>query len=287
MGSKKITVTESQLNRIISESVRRVLSPASDDGFGIDISKIPIEDLRAGYRDLRLTPIGFCYDDVLGDDEVLREDVGDIMNPDEIAERIRDKYDLPKSFVRVTERFHKIYIFIVNSPLGMNDKMLENDMRKAGYFMSNRSLPKIVDNMMFQTLQFEPECQLQDDVTDEVRGNYTRLYHWTPSENLESIMKYGIIPLRQNVVFNYPNRAYLIFCNEDDTRLTKLGKLLYSYNRKKGNNGDYALLGIDVKSLPENVRLYYDPNCEIGVYTEQPIPVNSVKLIRKENFRNG
>lgn len=48
-GIKRIT--ESGIRSIVSESLKRALNEIE---VGIDISKIPIEDLRAGYRDLRL-----------------------------------------------------------------------------------------------------------------------------------------------------------------------------------------------------------------------------------------
>lgn len=48
--------------------------------------------------------------------------------------------------------------------------------------------------------------------------------------------------------------------------------------------GEYVLLTIQTQALPDDVRLYYDPNSRIGIYTEQPIPYNAIIDMAKQKF---
>ena len=66
--------------------------------------------------------------------------------------------------------------------------------------------------------------------------------------------------------------------------MMKLGNLLCKINTDSRNNGNYVLLRINMKNIDNNIHFYYDPNSEIGVYTEQTIPFTNIEKIGIYNF---
>ena len=123
------------------------------------------------------------------------------MSPDIVSKNITQKYNLPSQFVIKKEHFHKICVYVITAVIGINDKLIEDDMKKMGYFLSKKSDVVEVQDMRFQILQFEPLSQMQEDITNDVKSNFTRLYHWTPSYNVDDILRNGLIPSSKNKVF--------------------------------------------------------------------------------------
>ena len=134
-------------------------------------------------------------------------------------------------------------------------------------------------------MQFEPYCQLQKDETDEIKSQCNVLYHWTPEYNIESIMGQGLIPLHENPIFNYPPRTYLVKDNCDSEYLLNFGNALCVTNKNPKNNGSYVLLSVNIKNLDGSIRFYYDPNFGYGVFTEQPIPKETLTVVSKNTFQ--
>lgn len=288
MAKKVIKLTGNELNRLIIESVKNILSEVdnTDDAKNddIDITKIDIETLRNAYRDLRLTPTSSAYGDVLSEPQQIREAFGDILEPDDAIKRLLQKYGLPQQFARKVEHYHKIYIYVIIAKVGENDKIIENDMMKMGYFLSFKKPPVSVNGMVFQQLQFEPTSQLQDDVTEEIKSKYDYLYHWTPIYNINGIRENGLIPSHKNEKFDYPPRTYLMAGDSDENQMKGLGQSICFANNNPSNNGMYALLSIDIENIDDRIRFYYDPNSAIGIYTEQTIPSDRARIIQRIQF---
>ena len=168
--------------------------------------------------------------------------------------------------------------------MGINDKVIEEDMNKLGYFLGHKGEIQNIQGMFFQTLQFEPYSQNQKEKTEEIKSKYKILFHWTPSYNLEEITKTVLIPSMKNKKFNYPPRIYLMKGDTDWNQMLQLGQQLCIKNSTERNKGEYCLLIINVKSLDNNIKLYYDPNSPMGIYTEQTIPSNCIQLYKTINF---
>lgn len=277
-------VTEDWLRKIVKESIETFLSENRIGIKDIDIKAIPIDVLKKAYKDFRLIPTSTYYGDVLHSPTTIKEAVGDILPPDEVVEKICQKYQLPKEMVVKVEHHHNIYVYAIIAVVGKNDKMIESDMSKMGYFMTTKSDTETVNGMTFQILQFEPSSQIQDDITKEVLQENNVLYHWTPSYNLESILKKGLIPSHQNSRFKYPPRTYLIEEKASDKDIYNLGQSLCMMNENPNNNGKYVLLSVSTRQLPESVRFYYDANSAIGVYTEQQIPKECLNITQEMQF---
>ena len=272
----------------MSENIKNNLSEVdnTDDAKndGIDITKIDIETLRNAYRDLRFVPTSTAYGDVLSEHQQIREAFGDILEPDDAIKRLLQKYGLPQQFARKVEHYHKIYIYVIIAKVGENDKIIENDMMKMGYFLSFRKAPIYANGMVFQQLQFEPTSQLQDDVTEEIKSKYDYLYHWTPVYNINGIREKGLIPSHKNEKFDYPPRTYLMAGDSDESQMKGVGQSICFANNNPSNNGMYALLSIDIENIDDRIRFYYDPNSAIVIYTEQTIPSDRVRIIQSIQF---
>lgn len=284
MDKEIININKDDLANIIFESVRRIINESNGMAYDIDISEISIDDLRKAYKDFRLIPIQSCFDDVLYSPRVIKEAFGDTLQPDTVVQKIINKYGLPERCVLKKEAYNKIYIYIVTAAIGINDKLIEDDMSKMGYYLGFKGKIQDVDGMKFQTLQFEPSSQLQNDETDNIISMYNVLYHWTPSYLLDSIMQNGLIPSHKNKFFNYPPRTYLMKGDSNDRYILGLGQSLCSLNDNQNNNGEYALLEVNIENIDDNVRFYYDSNSEIGIYTEQPISKDRIKIINIFQF---
>lgn len=266
---------KNKIHQILLENINKLLN--------FNIKNFDINKLKSIYCDYRLIPRQKCYGDLLGDLPLINEAHTDILPPDNVIRLIQEKYELPDDLIWKSEGYHEISIYLVVAILGDNDKLIENDMGKLGYFLSSRSDYQTIDNMVFQILQFEPNSELQKDVTEELKNIYQFLLHWTPEYNLDNIMKNGLIPSHKNYYFQYPDRIYLLLPTNME-KIIKLGKVLCTYNGNKNNNGLYTLLKINLNNLDNSVRFYMDPNSDIGVYTEQSININNINILNKIKY---
>lgn len=287
MKKKKIKLTEIDLQNIIEESVRTILNKTSYTGIfdvnSIDISKIDIDILKQAYIDLRLIPIATFYGDPLSNLSSLKESVGDIMPPDGVVHAIIQKYHLSPQLIFKVEAHHQLCVYAVTACIGINDKIIEDDMEKMGYFLGHRGNIQTVGNMNFQVLQFEPYSYMQNDETQTIQKRFNWLYHWTPEYNLNSILQNGLVPNHQNKKFAYPSRIYLMLGNTNLSTMEDLGKELCKVNTDKRNNGGYVLLRVSLKNL-NNVHFYYVSNAEIGLYTEDKIPASNITVVGNFQF---
>lgn len=253
--------------------------------FNIDITKIDISILKAAYIDFRLLPIPITvFDNTIYNVSYIKEALGDIQLPDTVVQDIRNKYQLPEQLVRKIELHNNIYIYTIVATIGINDKLIEDDMNKLGYFLGVKGNIQHVNNMKFRILQFEPTSQIQKDSSDEIKLNNNYLYHLTPNYNITSIIKNGLIPSHKNKLFNYPERTYLIKENSSDEKIKYLGERLCNINKDPQNNGEYILLKIKLENLPDNIKFYYDPNSSLGIFTEQIIPYSNIEIYKKYKF---
>lgn len=282
----KLNLSNKYLREIIEENLKKLICEESEIVFDIDIRNIPIEDLRKAYKDYRLVGSSMMYGHPLYEPHAIREAVGDICEPDEAIKEIITKYQLPQSLAYKMEHHHNIYVYHIVSLVGINDDLVENDMEKLGYFLSARGNVVVIDGMKFQLMQFEPTSQLQGDITDEVKEKFDTLKHWTPSYNVASIMENGLIPSHKNSMFKYSPRTYLMESGLSDDEMAYIGQQLCFSNKNPNNNGFYSLLNVNIKDLDESVRFFYDPNSNIGIYTEQPLEKDRISVHAVVKFPN-
>ena len=162
MAKKAIHLTENELKQMIYEEVKEAFDKSKNHEI-IDISEIDIDILKSAYYDLRLTPTITVYGDILSNLPSINEGVGDILPPDTVVKNLIKKYGLPPQLVLKREAFNKIYIYVITALIGKNDKLIEQDMQKMGYFLGYRQPPQTINGMIYQVLQFEPTSQMQND----------------------------------------------------------------------------------------------------------------------------
>ena len=267
-----------KLKNIINETIDSFLKKRNTFVFDIDVSEIPIEILKKGYFDYRLVPTSVSYTDVLCNETFVMEAVRDVLPPDTIVNNIVQKYHIPKELVVKIEHHHQIYIYAITAMIGVNDKLITEDMEKMGYFMSYMGGTQNVGGMKYAVLQFEPTSQLQEDVTEAIKEKYKVLYHWTPYYNVDSIFEKGLIPSHKNTLYNFPSRTYLIKGDTSNSKLVYFGMQLCAKNEEEKNDGKYALLKIDLNKLDEAIRFFFDPNSDVGIYTQQIIPKEAISI---------
>lgn len=288
MAKKTVKLTKVEFCSLVEDRVRKALAGAdknnTGDIGGIDISKIDIKVLRQAYRDLRLTPAPVTFDDDLTFPEYVNEAYGDILSPDDVVRKISAKYKISTHLVQKVEANNKISIYIIVALIGENVDLIKTDMEKMGYFLGLVGKTYDIEGMKFVKLQFEPTSQMQNDETDNIKSMYGTLYHWTPEYNMESVLSKGLVPSHKNSYFNYPPRTYLMREDCGDREMLSLGQKLCLLNRNPKNNGSYVLLAVDIKNVDDNVRLYYDSNSAIGIYTEQTIPSDKIHQVDKKQF---
>ena len=281
MAKRTIKISSSDLANIIKETIANVIG---DEACPIDVRKIPIEILRQSYVDLRLVPSQTAFDDILSVVPSINEAYGDIMPPDDVVKNIIRKYNLSPSTIFKKEAYNQVYVYVLSACIGINDKLIEADMEKMGYFLGVRKPPVTIRGMTFQVLQFEPYSQSQTDETDNIRRQYSVFYHWTPEYYAADILKQGLFPRHENKMFNFPNRIYLIKGNCTMPEMLSLGSSLSLVNADPRNTGKYVLLQVQVDKLDKGTKLYYDPNSPISLYTESPIPPEHIRIVGTFEF---
>ena len=88
-----------------------------------------------------------------------------------------------------------------------------------------------------------------------------KLYHITPTKNIEKIKKIGLTPRSGSKIASHPERIYFA----DSVSNTK--QLLGAMKQSDPKNINYSLIDIDSTDLPITTRFFKDPNFIGGVYT--------------------
>ena len=278
MSKKVIKISEQDIGNIVNEVIDRVIDNGS---YCIDLTQFDDETLEQEYKDFRLIPQPHFFDDVYQ----LKEAVGDILPPDGVIKKITQKYNINPDFIRKVEANNKIAIYLVIAEIGENVQIIRNEMEKMGYFLGHIGKRSVINKKKFVELQFEPYWQMQDDETDNIKSEYSTLYHWTPEYNVKEILANGLEPSNKSKYYYYPPRIYLLKDGDNADYTNAFGRALCSRNNDPRNNGSYVLLGIDIVNLNDNIRFFLDPNSTIGIYTEQQIPPENINVIRKEQFK--
>lgn len=139
---------------------------------------------------------------------------------------------------------------------------IKNSMNSCGYVFSDG-----IKKNNVQYLNFEPK--FSTDISEDIKCNYQYLYHATPSIYVDKIMKIGLTPKTKNSLGNYPDRIYMTIGNDlsqEDLMLFGALQNLRANNNIYDNN-EYSIIQIDVKKLPNNIKMYIDPRANNAVFT--------------------
>jgi hypothetical protein len=105
------------------------------------------------------------------------------------------------------------------------------------------------------------------------------LYHLTPENKVNKILKNGLVPKAQNKLGEHPDRIYF-FLQKDLTLNYKsyADDFWASGHKKETRDVKYALLKIDTKKCQNDFKIYGDPNMIRGVWTFNNVPPEAITI---------
>ena len=63
-----------------------------------------------------------------------------------------------------------------------------------------------------------------------------------------------------------------------------LGSRLNLYNQSKGNKNIYTIFEVDINKMPEDIKMFYDPNYEHGIFISDNLMPNIITKIGHIDF---
>jgi hypothetical protein len=105
------------------------------------------------------------------------------------------------------------------------------------------------------------------------------LYHISPTQNIEKILKIGLVPKSRSKAAYHPDRVYL---SKDLKNIEDLGEMFY----QKTGIRDWTILKIKTDMIPgDYFKLYKDPNFSQGYYTLNNIPPQAIEKTKDLNIK--
>jgi len=130
----------------------------------------------------------------------------------------------------------------------------------------------IYDNYNLINFSFEAKYDIFIERIPEV------LYHLTPTQNVEKILKNGLVPKSRSKKSYHPDRIYLVKNVEDLTPL-----FMDFYEKTRINK--WTILKINTEIISDYLQIYKDPNFkEKGYYTLNTIHPIAIKIYDEFNI---
>jgi hypothetical protein len=193
---------------------------------------------------------------------------------DKTIEYIKKRFNLGDRQISKSKMENGVEQILVIFPcVNNNEKMLIKAFNLCGYHLSYPKLDNIVKNN-WMILQFEPK--FQDDISQTIKKTEKYLLHITPKYNLKKILNIGLSPKTKNNLFDYPNRIYLLKGSTPPNEIMFLINKLHEANQNEFNDGEYALILLNINELSDNISLFLDSNFENGLFTTDYIKPNAI-----------
>lgn len=283
----KKSLNETEFNNYES-LCERIIENFEIKSYGFDIDKISKKELDEVWN--RNVPLilesDFC-------EFSLREPLseppsGKIYSADVVAKLLNNKYSLKKwqfyvhSFTN-TKRVLCIVAIPCNGVLNFIDSNIIKDADRLGYFYANSKTTYDSDNRKWKLYIFEPKNQ-KNEASNIRKSKY--LYHITPIKNLKSIQENGFIPHSREQEMKgyvcYPERTFFLPSveNKIDNIVMVERMALQLFNHIPGKTfktpSEYAIFTIDMRKIPENIEMFYDPDSDYGIYVKENIPATCI-----------
>jgi len=242
-----------------------------------DFSKISKKELLSKYIDFSFIAKnqGFGKNIFVTDKEILTERKYYTAVYETVKNTLQSKYGFDSWQIKEDCVANNVKIIMLFVDYKHNKDIILAEMESLGWSESI-SETNVYYGIPVIAISFDPIYQMS--VTDEARS-FEFLYHWTPNYNIKGILKSGLLPKKDNDVYNYPPRVHLMKGNITDENKVYFGWQLCQSNNNPMNNGEYILVQVETKLIPTSVAFYYDPRYEYGYYTKRKIPVNALKII--------
>lgn len=249
-----------------------------------DLSKISKKDLLSKYVDLSafVNKRGYGNDLLINyDKNILIENRNYTVVFNTVVSEFKKDFNFSDwQFVEeiIANEVHVITLFV---DYNINKDVVLAKMKALGW-SGSLTADQIIDGIPVMAIYFDPIYQMS--VSDEARS-FKFLYHWTPTYNIDSILKYGILPKSESVLFSYPPHVHLMKGDITEHAKIYLGWQLSKSNTNQKNDGDYTLLSIKTELIPKTVAFYYDPRYKFGYYTKRKIKSESLCIIGSIKYK--
>lgn len=168
-----------------------------------------------------------------------------------------------------------VWVILVRIPDVFNNKeIITRAMNSCGYHFAKTRPGFAKDGVEYVWLQFEPK--FENDISIEIRAQETHLYHITPLCNVGDILHSGLQPSFKNQALSFPERVYALRGSTHDDIIIELTYQLSKHNTRVPNDGNYAVLDIDLKKIPRSVKMYQNPNHPCAIFFSDNIRPNSI-----------
>lgn len=266
-------ITDRVYNRVISE-----LTESTD----IDIVKLfklkslSKDELRWLNTDLRAFVGVPSFDEnvnYINGELIIEESYKKVTkSPQQVKRNLMNRLSLKDWQIQEINGKNGIRLMILFGEIGTNDRIIKEQMKTLGWFHSYSLKPKIINGIRVVVMGFDP--MYQKPIRNTVRSKWKFLFHLSPIENKENILKNGILPKSDNNIFNYPNRVYLLLPSIPQSELAEIADRL----RKVRNipSSQYISFKIDLDKISDNINFYYDPRYMYGVFCNDAIPPQSI-----------
>ena len=271
---KHMTLTESQ-KHLTSLIETGTPYPHKDDLFNLD--DMPMELLDAAWHRYHPYTMTKNHRNKLSSIRKIAESQTDYKQQiEETQKAITETYKIPVEHFLIVNGEHGLYAAILVALTDDNVDIIEKEMESQGFFRAQPTDNQILEdrkNRKWIDIRFEPTEP--DDVTFEIKTKYNVLFHLVPSVFSRKVETEGIKTSNRNPLFRYSeDRAFLIEGDATMEEIQELVNSLYAQAIMKGYKNltpDYTLFTIDLNSIPNSTRFYYDINEPKGLYTKQPI----------------
>jgi hypothetical protein len=168
----------------------------------------------------------------------------------------------------------------IGKDIGFLDKFLR-DTNNLGWFPSYLSTSaykgkwdeKFYDDYLSK-IRFE--AKFDEEVVENIPSI---LYHIVPTQNIDKILKIGLVPKSRSKASYHPERVYL------GRTIEGIEKLVPQMSLRTGDK-NYTILKINTEMIPgEYLRLYTDPNyVKEAYYTLNNIPPQAIEKVKEINL---
>jgi hypothetical protein len=250
--SKKLLITSEQFVRTVNELKARNIKPL--------IPRPRVFDPFFLFDNLEHTP--------------LLEGILRTYKPEKIVGFLEKRYG-DAAIVQIIEGENGEKIFLIKTgDIDSNQEVIDRDMALCGYF------PSYVEKRKNErTIQYEPRHQ---NKVNELVNDEEYIYHLTPSNKVEKILRNGLCPKTNNKKFNYPGRVYFFLHEPEKEDCLLLMKQFYLEDVKNKNKavykGPYTLLRIDTEQI-KGIDFSYDPNVYECIYTYDNISPEAIEVV--------
>lgn len=160
-------------------------------------------------------------------------------------------------------------------------------LKKYGYYVAKRTKDKERQENVYQLeplhgVEFQPEF-----------WNIKKLFHITPTTNVDNILKNGLVYKTRQTSFDHPgNRIFLFFTQSPNVLISWAKQLAKDkYKNEEVKSAEMSILSVDVSSLNN---LYLDDTAILGnfrkskqsllaVYTTSAINPSRIRLLQTIN----